>query len=136
MKISQYSFQSIFISKNAIHGYVYNVDLEKNRKTKYLNFIIQTEGDIHNCQLFNRKESSQHIGVKIKKIKSSTKSDALQVTDFTKIKKQKLELELRTMVLTIINEIRLNKTVHIEEVLFSLKVEKVKFKDGRNIRIQ
>ena len=40
------------------------------------------------------------------------------------------------MVLTIITEIRLNKTVHIEEVLFSLKVEEVKFKDGRNIRIQ
>lgn len=40
------------------------------------------------------------------------------------------------MILTIINEIRLNKTVHIEEVLFSLKEEKVKFKDSRNIRIQ
>ena len=28
---------------------------KKNGKTKYLNFTIQTEGDIHNCQFFNQK---------------------------------------------------------------------------------
>ena len=28
---------------------------KKNGKTKYLNFIIQTERDIHNCQFFNQK---------------------------------------------------------------------------------
>lgn len=58
----------------------------KNRKIKYFDFIIQAEEEIHKCVSFSpdllaniSKESSQHIGIKIKKIKSSTKSDALQI---------------------------------------------------------
>ena len=42
----------------------------------------------------------------------------------------------RTKTSTIINEIRLSAIVHIEGVLFGLKEKKVKFKDGRKIRIQ
>ena len=38
--------------------------------------------------------------------------------------------------MTIINETALNEIVHIEGVAFDLKEEKVKFKDGREIRIQ
>ena len=37
---------------------------------------------------------------------------------------------------TIINETGLNEITHIEGILFDLKEEKVKFKDGRGIRIQ
>ena len=64
------------------------------------------------------------------------------MTDFTKIKKRKLEFEPRllnlniTKISTIINETGLNEIVHIEGVVFDLKEEKVKFKDGRDIRIQ
>ena len=76
---------------------VSKVNLAKSRKTKYFNFIIQTEEDIHNCVSFSSKkrdllvnisnESSQHIGVEIKKFKPSTESNDFQVTDFTKNKK-------------------------------------------------
>ena len=64
------------------------------------------------------------------------------MTDFTKIKKRKLEFEPRllnlniTKISTIINETGLNEIVHIEGVVSDLKEEKVKFKDGRKIRIQ
>ena len=113
---------------------------------------MQIEEDIHNCVSFSPEkrdlqvnisnESSEHIGVEIKKFKPSTESNDLQVTDFTKIKKRKLEFEPRllnlniTKISTIINETGLNEIVHIEGVVFDLKEEKVKFKDGREIRIQ
>ena len=42
--IIQHSFQSIFISKNAIHGYVYNVDLEKKWKNKIFKFYYTNRG--------------------------------------------------------------------------------------------
>ena len=64
------------------------------------------------------------------------------MTDFTKIKKRKLEFEPRflnldiTNIPIIINETVLHEIVHKEGVLFDLKEEKVKFKDGREIRIQ
>ena len=147
-------FTLFLFSENAIRGYVYDVskvNLAKNRKTKYFNFIIQTEEDIHNFVSFSpvkwdllvniSNASSQHIGVEIKKFKPSTESNDLQVTDFTKIKKRKLAFEPRllnlsiTKILTIINETGLNEIVHIEGVVFDLKEEKVKFKDGREIII-
>ena len=90
-------------------------------------------------------ESSQHIGVKIKKSKPSTESNDLQVTDFTKIKKRKLEFEPRllnltiTKISTIINKTGLNEIVHIEGVVFDLKEEKVKFKlnlEFRNAKLK
>ena len=64
------------------------------------------------------------------------------MTDFTKIKKRKLEFEPRflnldiTNIPIIINETVLHEIVHKEGVLFDLKEDKVKFKDGREIRIQ
>ena len=118
-------FTQSLLSENAIRGYVYDVskvNLVKNRKTKYFNFIWQTEKDIRNCVSFSSKkrdflvnisnESSQHIGVEIKKFKPSTKFNDLQMInlDITKIS-------------TIINETGLNEIVHIEGVLFYLKEE-------------
>ena len=44
--------------------------------------------------------SSEHTGVEIKKFKSSPESNDLQVTDFTKIKKRKLEFEPRLINIT------------------------------------
>ena len=124
----------------------------KNRKTNFFNFIIQTEEDIHNCVRFLPEkrdhlvyisnESSQLIGLEIKKFKLSTESNDFQVTDFAKIKKRKLEFDSRllnlniTKISTIINEKGLNEIVHIEGVVLDLKEGKVKFKDGREIRIQ
>ena len=131
---------------------VSKVNLAKNIKTKYFYFIIQTEEDVHNCVSFSpekrdlllnvSKESSQHVDLKIKKIKPRTEFNDLQVTDFTKIKKRKLEFEPRllnldiTNIAIIINETVLHEIVHKEGVLFDLKEEKVKFKDGIEIRIQ
>ena len=148
-------FTQFLFSENAIRGCVYDVskvNLAKNRKTKYVNFIIQKEEDIHNCVSFSPKkqdllvnisnESSHHIGVEIKRFKPSTEFNDLQVTDFTKIKKRKLEFEPRllnldiTKISTIINETGLTLIVHIEGVVFYIKEEKVKFKHGREIRIQ
>ena len=148
-------FTQFLFSENAIRRYVYDVskvNLAKNRKTKYFNFTIQTEEDIHNCVSFSPEkrdllvnisnESSEHIVVEIKKFKPSTESNDLQVTDFTKINKRKLEFKPRllnlniTKISTIINETGLNEIVHIEGVAFDLKEEKVKIKDGREIRIQ
>ena len=118
-------FTQSLLSENAISGYVYDaskVNLVKNRKTKYFNFIRQTEKNIRNCVSFSSKkrdflvnisnESSQRIGVEIKKFKPSTKFNDLQMInlDITKIS-------------TIINETGLNETVHIEGVLFDLKEE-------------
>ena len=67
-------FTQFLFSENAIRRYVYDVskvNLAKNRKTKYFNFVIQTEEDIHNCVSFSPKkrdllvnisnESSQHL---------------------------------------------------------------------------
>ena len=132
--------------------YMMSAKLIWQKIEKYFNFIIQAEEDIHNCVSFSLEkqdllfnisnESSQHIGVEIKKFKPSTESNDLQVTNFTKIKKRKLEFEPRllnlniTKISTIINETGLNEIVHIEGVVFDLKEEKVKFKDGREIRIQ
>ena len=126
--------------------------MAKNRKTNFFNFIIQTEEDIRNCVRFLLEkrdhlvyisnESSQHIRLEIKKFKLSTESNDFQVTDFAKIKKQKLEFDSRllnlniTKISTIINERGLNEIVHIEGVVLDLKEGKVKFKDGREIRIQ
>ena len=143
-------FTLFLFSENAICGYVYDfskVNLAKDIKTKYFNFIVQTEKDIHNCVSFSPEKRdllvnisnapSQHIDVETKKFKPSTESNDLQVTDFTKIKKRKLEFEPRllnlniTKILTIINETGLNEIVHIEGVFFYLKDEKVKFKDAR-----
>ena len=131
---------------------VSKVNLAKNIKTKYFYFIIQTEEDVHNCVSFSpekrdlvlnvSKESSQHVDLKIKKIKRRTEFNDLQVTDFTKIKKRKLEFEPRllnldiTNIVIIINETVLHEIVHKEGVLFDLKEEKVKFKDGIELRIQ
>ena len=125
--------------------------MAKNRKTKYFNFIIQREEDIHNCVSFlpekrdhlvyKSNESSQHIGLEIKKFKLSTESNDFEVTDFTKIKKRKLEFDSRllnlniTKISAIINERGLIEIVHIEGVVFNLKEGKVIFKDGREIRI-
>ena len=59
----------------------------------------------------------------------------MQVTDFTKSKKRKLEFEPRllnlniTKILTIINETGLNEIVHIEGVIFDLKEELTIFGD-------
>ena len=107
-------FTLFLFSENAIRGYVYDVskvNLAKNRKTNYFNFIIQTEEDIHNFVSFSpvkwdllvniSNASSQHIGVEIKKFKPSTESNDLQVTDFTKIKKRKLEFEPQLLNLNI-----------------------------------
>ena len=126
--------------------------MAKNRKTNFFNFIIQTEEDIRNCVRFLPEkrdhlvyisnESSQHIRLEIKKFKLSTESNDFQVTDFAKIKKQKLEFDSRllnlniTKISTIINERGLNEIVHIEGVVLDLKEGKVKFMDGREIRIQ
>ena len=126
--------------------------MAKNRKTNFFNFIIQTEEDIRNCVRFLPEkrdhlvyisnESSQHIRLEIKKFKLSTESNDFQVTDFAKIKKQKLEFDSRllnlniTKISTIINERGLNEIVHIEGVVLDLKEGKVKFKDGREIRMQ
>ena len=126
--------------------------MAKNRKTNFFNFIIQTEEDIRNCVRFLPEkrdhlvyisnESSQHIRLEIKKFKHSTESNDFQVTDFAKIKKRKLEFDSRllnlniTKISTIINERGLNEIVHIEGVVLDLKEGKVKFKDGREIRIQ
>ena len=131
---------------------VSKVNLAKNIKTKYFYFIIQTEEDVHNCVSFSpekrdlvlnvSKESSQHVDLKIKKIKRRTEFNDLQVTDFTKIKKRKLEFEPRllnldiTNIVIIINETVLHEIVHKEGVLFDLKEEKVRFKDGIELRIQ
>ena len=69
----------------------------------------------------------------------------MQVTNFTKIKKRKLEFEPRllnlniTKISTIINETGLNEIVHIEGVVFDLKEEKVKFKlnlEFRNAKLK
>ena len=59
--------------------------------------------DVLNCVSFSpekwdllvnkSKETSQHIGAEIKKIKPSTESNDLRVTDFTKITKKKMEFE-------------------------------------------
>ena len=126
--------------------------MAKNRKTNFFNFIIQAEEDIRNCVRFLPEkrdhlvyisnESSQHIRLEIKKFKLSTESNDFQVTDFAKIKKRKLEFDSRllnlniTKISTIINERGLNEIVHIEGVVLDLKEGKVKFKDGREIRIQ
>ena len=145
--------QSLF-SENEICSYVFDVskvNLAKDIKTKYFHFIIQTEKDIHNCVSFSPEKRdllvnisnapSQHIDVETKKFKPSTESYDLQVTDFTKIKKRKLEFEPRllslniTKILTMISETGLNEIVHMEGVVFDLKEEKVKFKDGREIII-
>ena len=52
----------------------------------------------------------------------------------------KFELRLLTLnkteILTFINEVDLNETVHVEGVPFDLKEEKLKFKDARKIRIR
>ena len=59
----------------------------------------------------------------------------MQVTDFTKSKKRKLEFEPRllnlniTKILTIINETGLNEIVHIEGVVLDLKEELTIFGD-------
>ena len=107
-------FTLFLFSENAIRGYVYDVskvNLAKNRKTKYFNFIIQTEEDIHNCISFSPEkrellvnvpsESSEHTSVEIKKFRPSPESNDLQVTDFTKIKKRKLEFEPQLLNLNI-----------------------------------
>ena len=90
---------------------VSKVNLAKNIKTKYFYFIIQTEEDVHNCVSFSpekrdlllnvSKESSQHVDLKIKKMKPRTEFNDLQVTDFTKIKKRKLEFEPQLLNLNI-----------------------------------
>ena len=59
---------------------------------------MQIEEDIHNCVSFSPEkrdlqvnisnESSEHIGVEIKKFKPSTESNDLQVTDLTKLKNE------------------------------------------------
>lgn len=114
-------FSQCLFFENAIRGYVYDVskvNLTKNRKIKYFDFVIQTEEEIHNCVSFSpdllaniSKESSQHIGGEIKKFKPSTVSNDLRVIHFTKIKKRKLEFKPqllnldRTKISTIINEI-------------------------------
>ena len=46
--------QSLFQKMQYMAMYIM-LTWKKNGKTKYLNFIIQTEGDIHNCQFFNQK---------------------------------------------------------------------------------
>ena len=90
------------------------------------------------CDLFvnTSKTSSQHNGAEIKKIKPSNESNDLQVTDLIKFKKQKLKfepfLELdSTKISTTIDEIGLNEIVPIERIVFNLKEEKVKFKEGK-----
>ena len=69
----------------------------------------------------------------------------MQVTNFTKIKKRKLEFEPRllnltiTKISTIINKTGLNEIVHIEGVVFDLKEEKVKLKlnlEFRNAKLK
>ena len=126
--------------------------MAKNIKTKHFNFIIQTEEDTYNWVsilpekrdhlVYISNESSQHIGLEKKKFKLSTESNDFQGTDFTKIKKRKLEFDSRvlnlniTKILTSINKRGLNEIVHIEGVVFDLKEGKVLFKDGREIRIQ
>ena len=69
----------------------------------------------------------------------------MQVTNFTKIKRRKLEFEPRllnltiTKISTIINKTGLNEIVHIEGVVFDLKEEKVKLKlnlEFRNAKLK
>ena len=65
--IIQHLFTWSLFSENAIHGYacdVSKVNLEKNGKTKYFNFIMQIEEDVHNCFNFSprkRRPPSQYI---------------------------------------------------------------------------
>ena len=65
--IIQYFFTRSLFSENAIHGYacdVSKVNLGKNGKTKYFNFIIQIEEDVYNCVNFSprkRRPPSQYI---------------------------------------------------------------------------
>ena len=67
------------------------------------------------------------------------------MTNFTKIKRRKLEFEPRllnltiTKISTIINKTGLNEIVHIEGVVFDLKEEKVKLKlnlEFRNAKLK
>ena len=90
--------------------------IEKNRKTNFPNFITHEEEDVHHCVSLSFKKL--YLLVKeIKKVKPSTESNDLRVTDFTKNKKRKLgfEPQLRNVdiikVSTIINEIGLYKIV-------------------------
>ena len=64
------------------------------------------------------------------------------MTDFTKIRKRKLEFKPRllnlniTKILAIINETGLSEIVHIEGVVFDLKEEKLNLRMVEKFRIQ
>ena len=104
--------QSFFFQEiQCVAVYTMSVKLIWQKAEKKFIFIIRTEEDVHNCVSFSpekrdllvniSKESSEHIGIEIKTFKPSTESNDLQGTDFTKIKKRKLEFEPRLLNLDI-----------------------------------
>ena len=59
-------FTQFLFSENAIRGYVYDVskvNFAKNKKTKYFNFIKQTEEDSHNCVSFSPEKRDLLVNI-------------------------------------------------------------------------
>ena len=79
----------------------------KNKTTKYFNFNIQSEEKKYKCVCFSLEkhrlfkeisnEPTQKCGTEIKRFKLQDDSSDLMITEYTVVKKRKLDFEPRTL---------------------------------------
>ena len=92
---------------------VTNGNTAKNKTTKYFNFNIQSEEENCKCVCFSPEKhrlfkeisnkSTQKCGAEIKRFMLQDDSSDLMITDYTAVKKRKLDFEPRTLQLQYID---------------------------------